>query len=297
MKIILNKIINPCHSELVSESKFLCHSELVSESKFLNNISKHFTNSIKKSAFSLFSILLLLILSNISAYSQGFDWQFSSRFQNLEPKYFFGLNLEYGLVNSFGDIPYNEGSFSCCNFDDGNGSNFKLGLTGEYWLDGLTAINANVNYSSINSFFSIQRKIPRREYMLVTNYELDATANFINTNFFVKRRVPNSNFYGGIGLDFNIYLNKSLNFQELKDSQTPKDDPFQNRYNIANAEISEFNTVNFGLILLLGYDLSLTDGYYLSSSIGLNLPVISILSDSDWRIFGTKLKMSILRKF
>ncbi len=255
-------------------------------------------NSLLRKKIVLKTVLLLLfgLFFNINLFSQGFDWQFSTRFPNPEPKFFIGINSEYGLANSFGDIPYNEGSFSCCKFENGRGSIFAFGLSGEYWYDGLFAVNASINYKNVNTLFSNQRKIPRREYMLVTNYELDASANFINTNIYVKRRIFNSNFFGGIGVDLNVFLSKSLYFQELKDAQTPKDDPFQNRYNISSAEISDFNIVNCGVNLLFGYDLSISDGYYISSAIGLNLPMFSLLSDSDWRILGAKLKVSILRK-
>ena len=242
-------------------------------------------------------IVICLFVSIQNMNSQGFNWQFNSRFPNMNPKLFVGIQTDYTKTINSANIPYNEGSFNCCEFSDGNGNQFSFGLIGEFWYYEETALTFGLNYSINDAFFSNQRQIPRREYFLVTNYELSTDVSFLNFEIGIKQRFPNTFLYGGVNLKSNLFLSESLVFNEIKDKQTPSEDPFQNRYNIPNARISEFSTVNFAIGIFLGYDFSIMQGIYFSPNFEYNVPLNSLLSESDWFMYGSKFKIKILKNF
>lgn len=245
-------------------------------------------------------ILTFLIFINflfaINLNSQGFDWQFDNRFPSKNPNLFVGVNSGFGLISNSGTIPYNEGAFSCCEFNSGSGTDFRFGISSEYWYDGLTAINANLLISASKSNFSNQQKIPRREYFLITNYELEAKSSFLILEFSGKRRLAGTNIFAGAGLGINVFLSKSLIFNEIKDSQTPINDPFTSRYNIPFANISDFYPFNLNANLFLGYDLSIANGYYLSPAVKVNLPIMSQIYDSNWARWEMQIFITLFRK-
>lgn len=173
----------------------------------------------------IFGIIVLFSWQN--AHSQGFDWIESWRLPSDSPDLFiggytgFGMNTEYVDARSFSDV------LECCQFKDGSGSGYRVGLTGEYWLMGDFSLQAQVGYGSSSASFnanrqdSILNKDPTGEknisLNLLRDYTLTSRIQSLELAMIAKKRLFASHFSLALGFLGAITLpNDSMHELEMK---------------------------------------------------------------------------------
>jgi hypothetical protein len=241
----------------------------------------------------IFGIIFLLSWQN--ANSQGFDWIKSWRLPSDSPDMFiggytgFGMNTEYVDARSFSDV------LECCQFKDGSGYDFRIGLTGEYWLMGDVSLQAQIGFGSTNASFNANRQdsiliIDRttekaRTEILLREYTLTSRIQSFELAMIAKKRLFASHFSVALGFLGAITLpNDSMHELEMKVSvpgmQLDRENYTPNEM-VKGIEVSGFI---FKPIIRCEYDLSIFNDIYIKPYIQTDITLNSRVTREDpWR--------------
>jgi hypothetical protein len=250
---------------------------------FLMNCIKH----------CMFGIFFLFCLQK--ANSQGFDWVKSWRLPSDSPDIFiggysgFGMNTEYVNTGSFSDV------LECCQFKSGSGYDFRVGLTGEYWLQGDFSMQAQIGFGSTTARFNASRQDsilyidPADEKtktdILLRDYTLTSRIQSLELAMIAKKRILASHFSVAFGFLGAITLpNESMHELEMKASvpgvQLDREYYTPNEM-VKGIEVSGFI---FKPIIRCEYDLALFNDAYIKPYIQTDITLNSrVTNDDPWR--------------
>lgn len=238
-------------------------------------------------------LFILIFVSSINLFSQGFDWQISPRYPIEIPNQFYGIGFDYSLASHSGNFNLVENQIPCCTFQEGSGTRYGTSLFYENWLNGTSSYNLSISYNYLKSNFEIKSVVPTREGDFITRYDFDSKIHFVGIGGFFKKRIPkyNVNLSGG----FNLLLN-------ISDSQThtelgiSNNVPFRER-NLSNGTINESNVLIIEPFVQFGTDLDLGIGMYASPNLRLGYTLNSYIQDDSWRSFTIGVNLRIYRNF
>lgn len=250
---------------------------------FLMNCVKH----------CMFGIIILFSLQK--ANSQGFDWVKSWRLPSDSPDIFiggysgFGMNTEYVNAGSFSDV------LDCCQFKSGSGFDFRVGLTGEYWLQGDFSMQAQIGFGSTTARFNASRQDsilyidPADEKtktdILLRDYTLTSRIQSLELAMIAKKRILASHFSVAFGFLGAITLpNESMHELEMKASvpgvQLDREYYTPNEM-VKGIEVSGFI---FKPIIRCEYDIALFNDAYIKPYIQTDITLNSrVTNDDPWR--------------
>lgn len=245
-------------------------------------------------------LFLIMTLASVSAYSQGFDWQYSFRLPYSIPSKFIGLSAGYSINSSTGDFEFLEDYTPCCSYQQGQGNSLNLGIVTEYWIDGISAVNLSANYQLSKLLFSQTVPIPRsdgiNDYIAKYKYEMEETRNLLTIQPYYKYRLIHTHWAALAG--FNIHY--LLNYQSTHSEEiiSPEDERFidgTNKRVIKSGMYGKYNTVNINPIIGLNYDFSIYRGYYTSFSSIVQIPLTNVIQNENWKEWKIQISLSIFR--
>ena len=235
---------------------------------------------------------MYIILTVSPLYSQGFDWQYSSRMPTSSPTLFVGVSPIINSSSDNGNINFFELNTPCTIFENGTGAGYGIGIKAEYWFSGLSAIYGNIFYSSTNHQFKKLDFQPRIIDTLITEYKLESNLYAIGLEFGVKHRLLNTHLHVGASLAITYLTDNSNNYTE--NVIAPIDFPWQSR-TIYNGKLSDFNRLSLTPGITLGYDFNLGLGMYATPTASINFPLTSLTGDSEWRDWKFSFGISVMR--
>ncbi len=232
------------------------------------------------------------------SFSQGFDWQYSARFPAESPNKFLGINFSTSQLNNFGDINMSEFKIPCCKFDDGSGTQYGIGVAGEYWVNGGEAITAVIKYNYCSDKFttSAEPSYYRNDTMF-TNFELDTKRDYLTIALKYKYRIVDSHFYIAGGVNTDILINSRFEIRERVISDDDRFNDGTNSREVKNGMISEISTFNISPEIAMGYDFTFGKGMFASPYFSLSIPLNSYTNDGSWRHISFQIGINLFMGF
>ena len=226
-------------------------------------------------------IIIIILLTWINIYSQGFDWQYSARLPFETPTKFWGFDVAGTYIYNTGDFGFLSNNIPCCTFEDGAGIGFQAGIKYEQWLEGNYSIFSTLAFNYIPSKFLIESEPhPYRDYEdIITEYEYTSSTSYILFELGGKYRILETHFFVGAGINVSYLITEKHDFIERIISEK---DFFFNEIKYPNASLAELNKLYFYPRLIAGYDLNLGKGKYSSIFISAAPPVHSVISEKNW---------------
>jgi len=242
-------------------------------------------------------IILILILSSVNLYSQGFDWQFTYREPSNSPRLFVGINAQTEFSVHNGDINFSESLIPCCRFDKGNGVNFIGGINSEYWLTGGEfALNAFLNYKSLSSNFTANPDpVYYKNDTLRTEIKFSNSISYIQFALGGKYRIDLSHFYVGAGLRFDILLDNNFEHTERVTSVNHSFNDGSTSRKINSGKIDDLSNLIVNPEIKVGYDFNLGLGLYASPNVAMSFNLNEIADRTNWKAFNFALNISIFK--
>lgn len=236
--------------------------------------------------------IIFIFTSSINIFGQGFAWQYSPRLPFKTPKLFYGINANFGLVTSKGNVTFLENKITCPKFENGNGTNFSVGINFEYWnKNNQTAYTGNINYLRNYINYSSLDFVPISN-SIVAEYEnqlaLDYSAIVLSVGY--KYRILETHLTIGASLDLGINFTNNFVVKE-KILGPPEVPPFSTNppsyeRNVLNGEFNKFNLINFSPRFSIGYDLQVGLGKYITPLISAEIPLTKMLSEDNVKNFA-----------
>lgn len=229
--------------------------------------------------FTLIIIFTLFISGK--AFSQGMDWQFSSRMPSKSPIYFVGISGSFDYISHRSDfvIKENVNHAKTPEFDRGVGRGFNVNIHGEYWFKPELALFADLGFvNQPGTFFSGIETLPISDTMNIRGkYGFDSEYKFIQLAVGAKRKILNSNFYIGASLNFRIFIDSSMIETDILLS------PIEKKVSLIDPEFPEIRALSIMPVIRTGYDFSVGAGRYADVYLSLGLPLMSMASSYEWR--------------
>jgi len=258
-----------------------------------------------KSVIGLLSVLCLLACASVTnLHAQGFDWQYNARFPSTSPIRFIGAEIASGYTMHNGSLPYlaKDLGFTCCTYENGTGIPLALGITGDYWVAGDWALTGSLGYRAHNASFSAKSDpLPLADGRIFqTEYVYASTLHYAAASVGARYRLLGTHVTIGGGVRGMVLLGTSATHTER--ILSPDD-----RYFNGNPPSKEIVHDTRGLpdaqrlmvvpYVQLGYDISISRGVYLSPTLTLGLPLMSVSSDATWRMTDVGIGVRLLRGF
>ena len=242
-------------------------------------------------------IKIILFLLPAIIYSQGFDWQYSSRSPYEITDLYIGGVASFAYSYSTGNFPFLEEDVICCTYEDGIGTDFQLGITSEYWHEPEMAFSVSLLYSNVSSNFYTETTVIKKTnpglpgFDWTTAYESDISLNYITLDMGVKNRIYKKfNLKAGVDLNFNIGSSET----HINSVVTPSNIPFSDgsfEKELSDGRIKDLSPIVLGVSLGGSYDLDLGIERYGEVSFLTRYTVNSLLSDNSWRSIQAKLML------
>jgi hypothetical protein len=240
---------------------------------------------------SLLFLIIFVILPTV-AFSQGFDWQFSSRLPTNSPTKFIGITGNFQISADNSRLNFTEEYSHCCTFSGGSGSGFQAGIRYEQWIAANTALFSGLTFNKISSSFRREATEPLTDGILRTEYRFDSYLTYIGLTLGSKHRISGTHFHAGGSLELSTQLNNTNEFHEKVIS--PPEWPWHER-TIFSGSISGYNKILLSPAISAGYDFSLGLGMYGTVWLSAGFPLMSITGSEDWRRWGFYIGVSVLR--
>lgn len=248
--------------------------------------------SFHKSLANCALCLAFTMTSGVTAFAQGFNWQYSPRYPTEYPRLFVGISGGGGGLVNLGSLSYTQsnedsgGECQCATYQRGSGRSVAFGLHGEYWLEnGTTALYASLRYERFWSSFSVPYDNGPRingEHV-ITNFLFDATLGYATTEFGIKYKFFPLHFFvaGGVEIGARVFNGNAQ--QEVV--QSPTNFTFRNgqQQRSVGTDGILMNPVLVGGKVSVGYDLPLANGFYASPAVYIAAPLLSIAQGAQWR--------------
>jgi len=240
-------------------------------------------------------ITILLFVSSSVVFSQGFDWQVSSRTPYQITDTYIGAVASYSLAYHSGNFPFLEEDVICCTYESGIGSDFQLGITSEYWHEPDMAFSAGLLYSIVNSNFYTETTVIKKTnpglpgFDWTTAYESDISLSYVTLDFGVKNRIYEKlNLKAGVDLNFNIGSSETHKNSVVTPSNIPfSDGTFEKE--LSDGRIKELSAMVLGVSIGASYDINLGIERYGEMSFLTRYTVNSLLAENSWRNIQAKL--------
>jgi hypothetical protein len=244
-----------------------------------------------------FIFKIIIFLLPIVTYSQGFDWQVSSRSPYEITNTYIGAVSSFSYSYHTGNFPFLEEDVICCTYEDGIGTDFQLGVTSEYWHQPDMAFTVGLLYSNVSTNFYTETTVTKKTnpdlpgFDWTTAYESDISLSYITLDLGVKNRIYSKlNLKAGVDLNFNIGSSES----HLNSVVTPSNIPFSDgsfEKELINGRIKELSPIVLGISIGGSYDIDLGIERYGEISILTRYTVNSLISDDSWRNVQAKLML------
>lgn len=243
-------------------------------------------------------IILLILISSIHLYSQGFNWQYSSRLPFESPNLFIGLEGNYSITNSTGEFPFLENRWTCCEFNEGTGSNVKFGINSEYWISGSSALKAGVFYSTFIGDFSTITEYPASingGYLEQFKYSFETIQHQMNLRLGYKYKL--------LPTHLSIITSLNIDYLFFEDNQSsesrigPVDKVAPYTRSIPEGRIKGIRNIYLSPEIGLAYDVNLGNGLYSSIQLLADLPIMSFSSAAEWRKWQYGIGIAIYKGF
>jgi hypothetical protein len=259
---------------------------------------KHFSPFLKEGLKGFLLFLFLLSLLPLNLFSQGFDWQYSARLPEKSPIGFIGLSGDIGFTRNTGGISLIEIYSPCCKFESGTGTQYSVGLKGEYWYTSDIAIDVGLRYSRANSSFKSQTESPFSTFILKTEFDFESSISNIQIDFGAKTRINESHFNVGASISFSYLIGNNFTFKESvispSDFYFSTNPPSQSR-DIPLGSVGTLHNFNISPSINISYDLSLGLGIYATPSLNASYSLTSVVKDESWRHLELSFGISIFR--
>jgi hypothetical protein len=241
-------------------------------------------------------VILLLILTMQSSLvkAQGFDWVYSWNSPFKSPTLFIGGYIGTGTSietigkNSFSDV------VSCCAFNDGTGTAFRVGFNAEYWVLGDYSLQAQVGYA-FESMESRSQSKPSTILVLENNRHVPKTMNrtYILSNsgsnfdigFIGKRKLFSSHFSIATGFSLSMIMPESNETKVMTEYSIESSDIESKTYPtiVPNDNIIR-SSVLIRPLIRCEYDLPLARGIYAKPFIQTDYTINPRVTNTDpWR--------------
>ena len=240
-------------------------------------------------------IIIFIFTLPTFVFTQGFDWQVSSRHPYEITNKYIGAagSLSYGYHT--GNFPFLERDVVCCNYDVGDGLGVQFGLAGEYWYEHDLAFSASVLYSRISSNCRTETSVIKKTnpdlpgFNWTTAYESDISLGFITFDLAVKKRIYDKlSLRAGVDLNFNINSSETHRNIVVSPSNIPfSDGTFEKE--LSNGRIGDLSGFVLGVSIGASYDINLGIERYGEISAISNYTVNSYVSDNSWQNLQTKI--------
>jgi hypothetical protein len=234
----------------------------------------------------------------MNLFSQGFNWQYSSRLPFESPNLFIGLEGNYSIINSSGEFPFVENRWTCCEFNEGTGSDLKFGLNSEYWITGSSALKAGVFYSSFLGDFSKiteERVNINAEYLEQFKYSFETVQHFINLKLGYKYKLLPTHISLVTSLNIDYLFFEQNESTESRIGPVDKVQPYSR--SIAEGRIKGIRNLYLSPEIGLAYDVNLGNGLYSSIQVLADLPLMSFSSAAEWRKWQYGIGIAIYKGF
>ena len=244
-----------------------------------------------------FFYISILFLSSLSlSFAQGFDWQYSARLPQKQPKLFIGVLAGGSYSYEMASFKFTEELIPCCDFSDGSGLNILVGAAGQYWFsDGISALTFSAGYNLTQSKFTVQQEVPTVDYLIIYEYSYKGSNSYVVINSMYKRRLFSSHFSVSGGFDISLLLNQSDEYNE--EIISPSDEFFSDGSReriISKGEIAPLRTFIVNPVFALGYDINLGKSKYAELQLFSDIPIMHSISNESWRHWEVGLKLNIL---
>jgi len=170
--------------------------------------------------------IFFLIYSFNQLYSQGFDWQYSSRMPSAFPYLYLGIGAGLNSNMNISSINNIDNCVICGSFTGGTGSSQIFSFSAEYWISGLTALIANINYNQNNLTMESQPyTVPTQTHNMISVYRLESEFSYLALDLGAKTRLFDTHLFVGGSLSFGLLTNHNFSLYEkyISDDYFPSD--------------------------------------------------------------------------
>ncbi|MBC8124784.1 MAG: hypothetical protein H7X70_03540 [Candidatus Kapabacteria bacterium] len=246
------------------------------------------------------AIIICMHCCLIVAYTQGFDWQTSPRAPYQIPKRYIGLEVGSGYTQHYGSLEYieQEVGIVCCDYESGNGLPLSISVTGEQWITPTTSVVVGLGVTRFNALFkapSTPVVLPNGD-LLQTEYVLEGALTYITVSGGAQTRLFGTHLTVGGGLRVLLYAGGNLHQEERV--ITPEDflfteNPRSRVKVLGNSFLDDATGLQIEPYVQVGYNLSIANGFYLSPSISIGIPLFTATGGDSWRMidFGARIRL------
>jgi|GEM_PF-606543 len=246
-------------------------------------------------------LFLICFLFPVASFSQGFNWQYSSRLPSKYPYLFVGVIAETNYLIHYGYIDLTEGYSKCCTFENGNGIGNGFGLASEYWK-GIWAIYSSFTFSTYPGNFtangiSLKRKLNDGNlYDVKYQNQFKSTMSYVFLEIGAKYRILQSHLHFGGGIKLGILTNnKAVHTESIVSPAEERYADGTQTQTISDGKISDLKSYVITPRIKLGYDLTFGKGLYATPSISLGLPILNIAKNAQWQTWSFTFGISIYK--
>lgn len=238
-------------------------------------------------------IFAIIFFTSSLAFSQGFDWQRSSRLPFQIPKNYIGVNSSLEFGGTTGKVELIQNGIICCEYEDGSLSSINFGLTAERWITSKTAAGFDIGLSFMSFDFSTRQAIA---YFTGDSLVFDNRLEKSTSSFFIRPKIKyrfynKFNIGGKLGLQFNL----SNNTKSIINALEPEEFFFENGTKTIEDENAESTVLNSFILLpelYLSYDIQLNYPLYVSPYLSARFSM-NQLNDRSLRVFSINLGVNI----
>ena len=244
---------------------------------------------IQKSKYQVTIGKLLSILSiffsafSHQAFSQGFDWQYSSRLPSSYPKFFLGGNISGIYAFHSADIYSLGEEYRCGDYKKGTETGLSVSAACEYWQTGSLAFWGMVGFRTSTVHFTSQTqpepfRLNGEEFQLTREFAMDAHLQAISFDVGIKHRIARTHLHIGVGVRTEIVLTTTA--QQTETILTPVNITGSIDYGVQ--PLTGMRRMVLTPIITTGYDAELGKGIYATPRIMIGLPLMNRAKSIDW---------------
>ena len=245
-------------------------------------------------------VVCCIAITCSTAYSQGYNWEWSPRLPLAMPIRYVGVEVSAGFALHKADLLYSEQYLPCCTLSKGTGVPVATMLYAEEWTKPWLAftVSAGISYQSVN-LSAPGDTLPQIGpddvvRTVVTEWQLQTSMTYISLATGARARLFGSHATVGFQLRGNLSAGSSN--AVLSEHILQPSDYF---FNVQGRQVKErtVDSTNFGQrssfylepTFSIQYDVPLTIGYVLTPLVQVAMPLTSLSTASDWRYYSLML--------
>lgn len=236
-------------------------------------------------------LIMALVGSFTTMLCQGFDWQTSPRYPYEIPKRYVGVEVGTGYTFHYGSLDYLEKDLgiTCCSYESGSGIPLRFSIALEEWLAPSFSVNVGLGITRYGtSFATASQSVPLSSgELLQTQYQLTGSITYATISGGASLRLMGTHLTVGGGLRLHAYLGGSLRQKEVVLAPATYQftgNPRSRERELGNSFLDSPTPIQIEPYIQIGYNLAIANGFYLSPSISVGLPLLSITTADDWRL-------------